>query len=758
MSDRRVRTRWSKWGPVMRSITCETLEGRFLFSGVVWTGAGDGMNWTDSKNWSSDPALPGAQDDVTIPASAGTIHLASGDQSVHSLMTAEALSLDGGSLAVATAATSTAAVTLNGGSLNGGVWTISGHSLAVTGLDSKLEAVTLNATLDLSTQNGAQLTVLGGLAVNGTVLLGSASGSTYGRLVFGTPTSAAGALSGRASVVFGRSANNAIVNQSNAAGDAGVLTLATDTIHGISGTISAVFPNGGLLNRGTIAADGAGTINLSATTVVNDGVLSVGTGKLTVSGLSGNAGIVQLPTATASDLSGLTLDGHYVIDQPLFVTHSLVQLNGNWSATATITEAGGTLHLGGVFSVHPGEIVQIPGTSTRPESLVAITGTLIGDLNLDASTGSWSLSGGSIVAGTITETQGAVLRAGGTLNGVTVNGPLDVIGGQLTVLNSLVLNGTMRVGLVSPTGTTYGSVTFGSANTPAGSLTGNAEVLLGGHQNATFGVGSNLPGPLGELTIGPGTTVHGAGSISGRGGIINNGIIMADADDVLSISGPLTNNATLGATNASELDLFGAVTNNGTMRFQSQGVLDGFANLTVNPGGRVVFVPNPGQMSATLGSLTIVGSGVVDIGNTVLRISYPDALHRPGFQLRSYIRSGSDGGRWDGPGIVSSLADANHVVALADSLDGVISSLPPLTVAIQVARTGDLNLDGKVDLSDLLVIARHWGEVGANWDQGDLDYDGSVTFADLLVLARSYGQQGTTAGLAKFRPASQARA
>ena len=737
MSDRRVHPRGRKGKSLARAIACEELEGRVLLSGVGWTGAGDGFSWTDARNWSSNPALPGPQDDVTVALPTGTIHLGSGDQSVHSLISSMGISLDGGSLSVAAVATETARVTLNGGELKGGTWTLAGTgTMLATVADSTLDGVTVNGTLNLSTQDGSQVTVLDGLTVNGSVLIGNSGGTNFGRLQFGTESSAAGALTGHATVVFGRSVNNAIVNQSNRSGDAGTLTLGGDTIHGTTGTISATFPNGSLLNRGGIEADNGGTINVNAGSLVNDGTLGAGGGTLKVSGLTGNAGHVQLLLSAATIDTNLTLDGHYVLDQPLTVSaQATVNLNGNWSGSSTITVSGGRLNLGGVFSVHPGEIVQSPIGNSPHFGGVSISGTLLGDVTLDTSTGSWGL-GGTIIGGTITETQGAQLTAGnGTLNGVTVNGPLEV--GSLTVLNGLVLNGNMQVGRVNSGGSYYGYLTFGGPDSPAGSLTGTGTIVLGGRQVASVTVAATLPGS--GLTIGPNITIRGAGHISSGAGITNNSTVVADTADILSISGPVTNNGTLGASNNGELELNGAVTDNGTMSFQSHGILGGVAALTINSGGRVVFAPNSSQVSATLSSLTINGSGVMDLGNTILQINYPDAVHRPDVQLRSYLRSGYDSGRWDGPGIVSSLADATHGLALADSLDGVVSSLPPMQASIQLARVGDLNLDGRVDFADLLIMAQHWGQAGANWDQGDLNYDGSVGFSDLLLLGQNFG-------------------
>ena len=51
---------------------------------------------------------------------------------------------------------------------------------------------------------------------------------------------------------------------------------------------------------------------------------------------------------------------------------------------------------------------------------------------------------------------------------------------------------------------------------------------------------------------------------------------------------------------------------------------------------------------------------------------------------------------------------------------------------------GDINGDGKVDFSDLLIVARNYGKSGTP-AQGDLNGDGSVGFDDLVILARNYG-------------------
>jgi hypothetical protein len=76
---------------------------------------------------------------------------------------------------------------------------------------------------------------------------------------------------------------------------------------------------------------------------------------------------------------------------------------------------------------------------------------------------------------------------------------------------------------------------------------------------------------------------------------------------------------------------------------------------------------------------------------------------------------------------------------------------------IQATIPGDINGDGKVSFSDLLILAQHYGKTGATFSDGDLNADGTVGFADLLILAQNYGRT-TAADLlraaARRRPSS----
>ena len=130
--------------------------------------------------------------------------------------------------------------------------------------------------------------------------------------------------------------------------------------------------------------------------------------------------------------------------------------SNGWTNTGTIHATDSTVNLGGAWTLAG------LGTFNRTGGTVNLTGTLDntgGTLALDAATGSWNLLGGTIKGGTITMSGGAQLVAtgsGGTLDGVTLNGDLDLTAqyASLTVTNGLVLNGTATIGVTAATGET----------------------------------------------------------------------------------------------------------------------------------------------------------------------------------------------------------------------------------------------------------------------------------------------------------------
>ena len=152
---------------------------------------------------------------------------------------------------------------------------------------------------------------------------------------------------------------------------------------------------------------------------------------------------------------------------------------------------------------------------------------------------------------------------------------------------------------------------------------------------------------------------------------------------------------------------------------------------------------NTNQLSVN--GLSVDPAGVIDLNNSKLLIHYSSAS--PLSAIEAYLSSGSDGGKWDGKGIISSDAKANPKFAIADtdSADPLVAGQPQNTILLSYALQGDLNLSHKVDFTDFVTLARNYGKTNADWAMGDFNYNGKVDFGDLVALARNYNQTGPAA-------------
>ena len=438
---------------------------------------------------------------------------------------------------------------LNGGSVwNGTLNQNVGSQLNYTNNGGSLVAMTVNGLMDLSQTSNTLVSVNGGLVLNGTMLLGNATGSTYGRVTFAGFNVPAGTLSGNATIIFGGHTASYVLNGSNLGGSTGTFTIgSTVTIRGKSGSIANDYSNGSIVNQGTISADVAG------------GAITINAGAFT------NAGTINV--------SGSTLN--------LNSSHTL-------SSLGTINRTGGTINLGGKLDLQN-------GTWT-----------------LDAVTGSWNLNGGSVWNGTLNQNVGSQLNYtnnGGSLVAMTVNGLMDLSQTSNTLVSvngGLVLNGTMLLG--NATGSTYGRVTFAGFNVPAGTLSGNATIIFGGHTASYVLNGSNLGGSTGTFTIGSTVTIRGkSGSIANdysNGSIVNQGTISADV-----AGGAITINA--GAfTNAGTINVSGS-----TLNLNSSHTLSGLGTInrtggTINLGGKLDLQNGTWTLDAVTGSWNLNGGSV----------------------------------------------------------------------------------------------------------------------------------------------------
>jgi hypothetical protein len=474
----------------------EALEDRALPAVVYWNNLGGG-DWADPHNWSSNPALPGPDDDVYLPdfilSGSGRVPIThtTGNDTVRSLHNyggppsgglsylRSELDLLGGSLAVGTASEITSFFNLSGATLAGpGDLTV----------DSQL-------TWAAGTMSGGGRTVAGG-----------------GLLVSGAGPKA---LNSR--------------DLDNAAGatwaGTGVLTLSNATLNNRTGATFS-FQNQATLtssvapappqftNAGTVTVDTGGSVSLSGDYVQTAGTTSLGGGSLAALTFT-NAGTVTIG-------SGLSL-----------------------SASTSYTQTGGATVLnGGYLSVVRAYILSSPTAS----SAVFWRGPVLGPVNIQGG----SLSGFGNVEAQV-ENAGLVSPGGATLtaNTLTVSGPFDnsgtvVIGpGTTLAVYNYISYGYPPIVIDTPPVQLSGyTQTAGSTTLNGGTLSAidvrTPPFYLTGSQPPFY-----YPANTRGLVNLSGGTLSGSGTIYGYLSNAANVRAGATAADALTVDGTLTNAGTV---------------------------------------------------------------------------------------------------------------------------------------------------------------------------------------------------------------------
>ena len=170
------------------------------------------------------------------------------------------------------------------------------------------------------------------------------------------------------------------------------------------------------------------------------------------------------------------------------------------------------------------------------------------------------------------------------------------------------------------------------------------------------------------------------------------------------------------------------------------GTLAGTPAVTISSGGQMSLVQDA-RVTVTIGSLAVdqaLGGGRLDLGAGGVTIA---AGGITAAEVRADIIAGRNGGAWSGTaGITSSAAAASggtRAVGYVVAGDGFAT--------VSFAAPGDSNLNGQVDVFDLVAI-NSTGKYGTGtasvWSQGDFNYDGVTNVFDLVSVnsAGAYGQ------------------
>jgi fibronectin-binding autotransporter adhesin len=273
-------------------------------------------------------------------------------------------------------------------------------------------------------------------------------------------------------------------------------------------------------------------------------------------------------------------------------------------------------------------------------------------------------------------------------------------------------------------------------------ITASGAALDLNSQNQTIGslagvAGSSVKLGSGFLTTGGNNSNTAfAGAITGTGGIVKTG------SGTFTISGANTYSG--GTTvNAGKL----LVAASGALPTGALSVSGGTAQLADN-----ISAGTPlGTSSVNITSLSLTGSGTLDIGNNRVIIDYT-AGHDPIASIATWIENGF----YDlaGPQIVSSdiaaddaASGLSYGIGYADGADGAVAGLPNGEIEIMFTLLGDANLDGTVNSEDFTPFSANLSKNGL-WDDGDFNYDGTVNAEDFSPFSHNLGQSAALAAAA----------
>src|SRR2546428_9635102 len=635
------------------------------------------VNWVDATgfwdvatNWSSNPLLPGAGDDVIISvAGVQTITHRSGADTIRSLsMTDNILAVTGGSLIV------TGGVTMSGSTIN-------------------VDRASILAFQGDQTVGGTGASLLGGAASN-RINIEGATTLTLGPSV----------------VVRGQ--NGTIGNQNFVGGAANLTNNGIISADVAGGTI-ALQLTGSTANNATLSAQNGGTLVLAGSTVTNgaSGHIDAGNGSTVVqSGMTISGGTINttgtgalVPTNNGNNfLNAATLNGQMdlasstgierVTSGLTMVSGSTININNNsilaFQGDQTVGGTG-TILLGSAASNR----INNEGTTTLtlgPSVVVHGQNGTIGNQNFVGGTANL-LNNGTIAAdvanGTITITP---------TGAVTNNGLINAQAGTINIGRSVQGIGTLQVGASGPMnlqgpGPNATGFLVHNGSTPGSLNLGPNDITVSSdYTNANFGVGN---------------------AFNARANVAGTGQILASADVAQMITSANVTNGTsatptltIGNVHVGANTFNYQVTNTGTTGPSLRGatqtinggnISDPQLGVTPQNWGPVVPGGSPGNLpilftAASPGALSLQPGQVVHIANNFANVAAQNMNIVLGANAAAYNLAQATLGNLSFGNVLVNSGPAQQVLSVSNAAGPLRGGLNAALGAITHNRAGAL--------------------------------------------------------------------
>ncbi len=598
----------------------------------------------------------------------------------------------------------------------------------------------------------------------------------------------------------GKLGNGTIINNATLVFDRGYLTTCTNIISG-TGTLKQIANAELALGANntytgpTIIGQGIANLGLGGASD-GTGLAYSGDCSLNASSLK-NGGTASSIGASSNAPANLVLDGGTLFYSSTTSTST--------DRLFTVTQNGAAIYTSGALTFSNTGALVLSGTGDRTLSLggdssaastfaPSVGDPSSGETSLTKDRGAtWVLSSAANTYSGDTNILMGTLKVGSA--GAIPSGPGkgNIVWGTSTDFNSafpatLDMNGNnLNVNALIGGLSTYSKMTN----------SGTLKNLTVGNGNASGNFGGVVSGGLNFSKTGTGTqTLNNANTYTGTTTVLAGELDIAANASLTSTSSVVSPGATYSLLANSTIPATTNLTNNGTTNFNNPTVTINTLNgttvnatlnlnataLTLTAGGSYAGIITDG---ATTGALTInanqtVGASFVTTVtlNKTFQISNPSRastvtlagtagnwtgglnLATSAFILDtttatkptalSQLQDQVLFGRSHSAGIFSSSLPANYAVALLDNAVTHFSTFRGQPVdanalLLSPELLGDLNVDGKVDLSDLSALLNNFGKSTPFWTDGNFDSAPTIDLTDLALILNNFGMTNPNA-------------